>query len=515
MRRGRRGLLAASALLLVAVWLGPPRHVAADVGVTSGDWPTYGGGDARTFHGRTALDSTSVRTLAPAWFFQTGDAVTAQPTVVGGTVYVGSWDGWFYAIDAATGRLRWKHQLDRQPAVSPVPGHHGPGDITSDGGMVTSAATFIARAPCRVQGGTADAVVFGGGYTLYSLRASDGRECWKRAYPGTGVNGAADPNRDGTRIFSTPAVVGGTVLFSPDADGSKGYRGYLVGADLSSGQPRWVTELDVDTGGRILDDGCGNVWASPTIVPSHGVEVIGVADCNYRGTAPNNERVLAVDIATGRIVWRFVPPRLDPGHGGSDPPCDWDFGATANYDPVGDARGPFLGVAGKDGTYYRLDLAGHLVWSTNVVFGGFAGGFIASTAYDRGAGRVYGATALGDFGRFEAAGALGCKPVTNPRDQLVQEPSVHAFVAAGGAVAWQGRLSQSFAPTTTAGGLVFVCDGLPPGRLDIRDSATGTVLNTVPLPANCDSGAVPWGNALILGVGSSEQWSPSNSATGS
>ena len=31
-----------------------------------------------------------------------GDAVTATPTVVGGTVYVGSWDGNFYALDLKT-----------------------------------------------------------------------------------------------------------------------------------------------------------------------------------------------------------------------------------------------------------------------------------------------------------------------------------------------------------------------------------------------------------------------------
>ena len=74
----------------------------------------------------------------------------------------------------------------------------------------------------------------------------------------------------------------------------------------------------------------------------------------------------------------------------------------------------FLGAGGKDGTYYSLDPAtGHLRWATNVVFGGFSGGFIATTAYD--GQRVYGATALGDFGRFEKDPQILCDP-SNPRD---------------------------------------------------------------------------------------------------
>src|SRR5205823_5280135 len=83
------------------------------------------------------------------------------------------------------------------------------------------------------------------------------------------------------------------------------------------------------------------------------------------------ERVLAVNINDGTIRWTFTPPRLLQ----DDPACDWDFGATANLGT--DSRGAptFLGVAGKDGTYYSLDPAtGTLRWQHNVVFGGFAGG---------------------------------------------------------------------------------------------------------------------------------------------
>ena len=96
-----------------------PRTIGAS------DWPTYGHDAQHSFAGVTSITPASAPTLAQAWFFPTGDAVTADPIVVGDTVYVGSWDGYFYAIDRATGSLRWKYQLKQQPAINPSPGNSG------------------------------------------------------------------------------------------------------------------------------------------------------------------------------------------------------------------------------------------------------------------------------------------------------------------------------------------------------------------------------------------------------
>ena len=86
------------------------------------DWPTYG----QTPSTRSSVAPRSRRprqqTLKEAWEFPTGDAVTATPTVVDGTVYVGSWDTKFYAINLATGKLDWAYQLDQQHGVTPYPG---------------------------------------------------------------------------------------------------------------------------------------------------------------------------------------------------------------------------------------------------------------------------------------------------------------------------------------------------------------------------------------------------------
>jgi polyvinyl alcohol dehydrogenase (cytochrome) len=451
------------------------------------DWPTYGHDAQRTFHGVTTLKPTDAPTLLRAWFFPTDDAVTANPIAVQDTVYVGSWDGNFYAINRATGQLRWKFAIKRQNAVSPVPGQSR--DITSDGGLITSSAWFEPAAGHRP-----NLVIFGGGYTLYALNAATGAVFWSHDYPGLPEK-PADPDRDEARIFSSPAVVGNRVLFGVSSDGQNHHRGYVVGADLDTGQAAWKFETDVDPKtGVPRNDGCGGVWSSPSILPTSGLMVFDVGDCDFVDTPPYDEAVLALHIADGKPAWVFHPPRPDPH-------CDWDFGASANTGIDATGAPAFLGVGGKDGTYYSLDpTKGTMRWQRNVVFGGFAGGFIGTTAFD--GNRVYGATALGDFGRFEGFGAAGCQ-LGNVRDLPLQEPSLHAIDASTGRVVWQQPLSQSFGPTTTAGGMVFMATGITP-LVKIHDANTGLLLGALPLIGESDSGVVVAGNALFVGTGSSE-----------
>jgi polyvinyl alcohol dehydrogenase (cytochrome) len=452
------------------------------------DWASYGHDSQHTFQGTTTLSTASVGTLVPAWFFPTGLAVTATPTVVDGVVYVGSWDGFFYALDLGTGRLRWKFQVAAQPAVSPPP--TGPPDPGSDGGIIVSSAWFE---PANKH--HPDLVIFGGGYTLYALNARTGTLFWKHDYTGR-PELPPDPSRDETRMFSSPVVANDRVLFGVTTDGQNGRRGYIAAANVNTGAPIWRFETDVDTSGVVQNDGCGGVWSSGTVLAAHQLVVFDVADCNFTDTGAYSEAVLALHIDNGRIAWSFRPPRRDDG-------CDFDFGASPNAGRLPDGA-PFLGVGGKDGTYYSLDPAtGKPIWSTNVVFGGFTGGFIGTTAFD--GERVYGSTAIGDFGRFETNGPGVCDP-TNPTDTKMQQPTVHAFNAATGAITYQNNGGASFAPTTIANGMTFNCLALA-STLNVRNATTGNLLRALPLDQPCWSGVATISNALVFGTGAS--FSPS------
>ncbi|MDP9334200.1 MAG: PQQ-binding-like beta-propeller repeat protein [Actinomycetota bacterium] len=442
------------------------------------DWPTYGHDAQHTFHGRTTLTARTASTLARAWFFPTGLAVTATPTVVAGTVYVGSWDGYLYAIAFHAGKLRWKYRLAAQPAVSPQPG--GPPDLGSDGGIVTSSAWFE---PGNVA--HPDLVLFGGGYTLYALDATTGNLFWKHDYTGR-PDLPADPVHDDARIFSSPVVVDDKAVVGLSVDGRRGRRGYIVAADVQTGEPVWTRETDVDASGTVLNDGCGSVWSSGTVLPALGLVVFDVADCHGSNSGLLTEGVVALRIVDGTIAWLFQPPRRNDG-------CDMDFGATANAGVSDRGVARFLGVGGKDGTYYSLDPAtGAVRWNTNVVFGGSAGGFIATSAYD--GRRVYGSTALGDFDGPCAPG--------DPRDTQFQDPTVHVFAARTGKVVFQDSGSASFGPTTVARGLTFNCPALK-AVLNVRTTTTGAKVAQVELPALCWSGVATVGDALVLGTGAS------------
>ncbi len=491
-------VLAVAGAALGANGAGLPPSPAAPVGaspaVGSWDWPSFGHDAQHTFHGRTTLTEATAPTLQKAWFLPTGDAVTATPTVVGGTVYVGSWDDSFYAVNLRTGALRWKVRLHRQDAITPYPGQD-PRDGASDGGLVTSSAWFQPAAGSRPA-----LVIFAGGYTLYALEAATGAVYWEHDYPG--VPGPPDPDHDSTRIFSSPIVVGDKVIVGVDQDGQPHSGGYIVAASLQTGAPVWKFQTDVPTVGshRVLDDSCGSVWSSGTVLPDLGLVVFGTADCNFLGSAPYADAVVALHVGDGTLAWEFHPP--------ANPlPCDQDFGASANAGVSASGVTVFLGVGAKNGTYYSLDpRTGRLRWATNVVFGGTSGGFIGSSAYD---GRfVVGATALGDF----LPSTHGVRPVCDPpdpRDTESQEPSVHAFDARTGTVAWEADHGASFSATTIAGGMMINGVALAASAIQVRDVATGRIVASIALPQFCWSGIATVGDALVFGVGTTFADKPS------
>jgi polyvinyl alcohol dehydrogenase (cytochrome) len=364
-----------------------------------GNWPKYG----RTLHNTfsrlvSPITARTVAALVPAWTFPTGDAVTASPAVVDGVVYVGAWDGFFYALDAQTGALQWQFQVDCQQTVRPLPPHClAPGQpppprFDTDGGLITSSAAV-----------RASRVYVAAGKTVYALRAADGALLWKTIICGNPLAPDCEQDvNDPTRIFSSPALFGGLLFVGHTNEGAEGYTGGIEALDVANGRVRWRFHTDpvldahgtpILTGEGLPEApylrGCGGVWSSAAVDAWHQQVIFGVADCNSDATPPYHESVLALDLATGRFRWAFRPRDTDR--------CDFDFGASANILHIGGRR--YVGIGGKDGTYYVLraaprTTAGELRWSTRVVFGGRAGGFIGSTAFD--GRRIYGGTGYGD-----------------------------------------------------------------------------------------------------------------------
>lgn len=65
---------------------------------------------------------SDVSRLAPRWVFTTDGNVTTTPAVVDGIVYVPDYGGSLWAINAATGKVAWKHKISEYSGI--------PGDVS-------------------------------------------------------------------------------------------------------------------------------------------------------------------------------------------------------------------------------------------------------------------------------------------------------------------------------------------------------------------------------------------------
>lgn len=153
----------------------------------------FGSGDGNVY----ALDAASG---ALKWKVQTGDVVHASPAVADGLVFVGSWDSYFYALDAKTGAQRWRFKTGEDAVI------HNQVGIQSSAAVVDGIVYF----GCRDS-------------KFYAVDAKSGQQVW------------AFDNK-GSWVITSPAVRGGRVYFATSDTG------LLHVLDAKSGAP--VTKLD-------------------------------------------------------------------------------------------------------------------------------------------------------------------------------------------------------------------------------------------------------------------------------
>lgn len=472
----------------------------------------------------TEITPTNTFSLLPAWGLPTSDNVSATPVVVDGVLYVGSWAGIFYAVDAQTGKLLWTFSADDAHRVA-------------FGRIVGTAAVDSLTVPGV---GPVPVVVFGGGATLYALAPG-------RTGPTLLASIDVDPRtpqkiQEDTEAGEVPQI---EILSSPVvghlADGDRVFVGMDVhnrsgvgrtgllafglrkndaGAEpyrfelLFKHDPETATALHSLTEGSGEGFGCGGVWSSPALdagaLNGEGVVVFGTSNCdNPEESAAageiGREAMIAINATTGEQRWRFQPrPPND---------VDDDFGSTPNMLPGG-----AVGIGGKDGWYYARDLlSGGKRWSTRAgqsgrINSGFAvGGFIGVPAVGQAKDPVTGVVRDVIF----AASALPT-PFKQPLDAggnpldltLLQDPgrlfSLHAIDAATGKILWRSPLAApAYGHVTYANGVVFasITFGF---RLQAFDAATGAPLWLMPTFGAPSSSPVPLGDTIYVGTGTRE-----------
>jgi len=191
------------------------------------------------------------------WTVKTGGKIFSSPVVLKNTVYVGSEDGYVYAIDATTGKESWKFKT--QGAVHSTPALHA-------GNLYVGS--------------------FDGSY--YCLNSKSGTEVWKfktggERWPGgKGYFGLKPDTMDMSDpwdyFLSSPVIVEGqegVTVFFGSSDGN------VYAVDGKTGMLRWKYHTD------------GIVHSSPAV--SEGVLYIGGWD-TY---------LYAINASTGKLLWKF------------------------------------------------------------------------------------------------------------------------------------------------------------------------------------------------------------------
>ena len=339
-------------------------------GPTNDTWPGWSPttSNARYQTGeRAGLNAAQVRHLKLKWALGFSGDITAfaAPTLVNGTLFVGSAGGMVQALDAKTGCTHWAFQAD------------GP----------------VRAAPLPVRNGSHYSLVFSDliGW-VYSIDAGTGKLLWKRRVE----------DHEATRLTGS-AVAVGDVVFIPAASWEETrsldpqyvcctFRGSLTALRARDGSMIWKT-YTVDPPKKTGTSSAGTaqwgpsgapIWSSPTVDTKRGLLYVATGD-NYSVPATStSDAVMALDIKTGRVVWSTQVTADDAytsacrTKGVNCPPTngpDYDFGSSALL--VHAPNGKEILVAGqKSGVVYAFDpdAKGKILWQTRVGKGGINGG---------------------------------------------------------------------------------------------------------------------------------------------
>ena len=494
-RFNRRAIIAIAAggLLLPLTVSGAARAVGGlpattPASCTDNGWTTFQHDQSHTGAASCgAISTANVSTLVPGWFFQTSNAVTAEPAVAGNTVYVGDGGGVFHAIDAATGKQTWQFDVTKYDSHS------------TSYGVITSSATYT-----DAIAGQPPAVIFGGGGSVFALNAKTGFLLWQ--------TDLAPLNKTGPdEVESSPVVVthgNGTsvVIVGLDTNESTdGVSGGLVALNAETGTPLWSFEPATGHIGGLPTgpgNGCNDVWSSPAVDPTRDLVFITTGNC------PDGHAALdAVTLSGGQLAWQFVEPPANHG-------TDDDFGSSPLLATLTTQNGPVPVVVegGKSGWIYVLnESSGHIVNSHEVAqpgqtgdaLAGAIGGFIGSMALapvnsDQ---VVFGNSAIPAPFSGEGITSSGVTPDTSLATDPTRASSLHAYDITTGKVLWQQPLSApSYAPVTATGGVVFA-PSTTGFSLAAYNAATGAPLWAFPLAASASSGVAVVGSSVFFGAG--------------
>jgi polyvinyl alcohol dehydrogenase (cytochrome) len=335
------------------------------------------------------LTATDVPRLKLKWAFAfPGDLQSyGQATLAGGRLYVGSWGGKVYSLDASTGCVHWFF----------------------DAGAGVRSAISIAEMNGRPVAFFGDMAA-----NVFALDAATGTQLWRVKVDEFPV----------ARVSGSPTFHNGR-LYVPLASGEEGaaavptyeccrFRGSIVALDAATGMRLWNTYMvdepkptKKNTAGAQLWGPSGvPVWATPAIDTRLNRLYITTGNNYSDPTTTLSDAFVALDLTSGKILWSRQMTTSDAYTAACRLPdktnCavsngpDLDFGASPILVTMGNGRRMLL-AGQKSGVVHALDpdAGGEVLWQTRIGRGGTMGGVQWGSATD--GTNIY--VALSDIGR--------------------------------------------------------------------------------------------------------------------
>jgi polyvinyl alcohol dehydrogenase (cytochrome) len=334
------------------------------------DWNGWGQdlGNSR-FQPHPGLAASDVPKLKLKWAFGfPGDTVAnAQPSVVGGRIFIGGITGNVYSLDASTGCIYWTYKA---------------------GGVVRNSVT-VGKIGSRY------ILYFGDSKaSAHAVDAETGKPIWKVKLEDFPM----------ARVTGTPAFYNGR-LYVPIADLEEPsamsaayecckYRGSLSALDGETGKVIWKSFTIADaakpyknssTGTQLYGPAGASVWASPTIDTKRKRVYVSTGNSFTNVDVDTTNAILAFDLDTGKLIWSHQVLEKDAftmacGQSGKancpeDKGPDFDFGTSPALRPIGVGKDVIV-VGQKSGIIWGFDPDnnGKVLWQTRIGNGGALGG---------------------------------------------------------------------------------------------------------------------------------------------
>ncbi|MGE3177335.1 MAG: PQQ-binding-like beta-propeller repeat protein [Vicinamibacterales bacterium] len=360
--------------------------------------------------GLTAADLPRLR-LKWAFGFPGASSAGTQPVVHAGRVYVGSVEGDVWALDARTGCVYWRLEVEAS---------------------IRSALLLDTRPDGTLVGYFGDQVA-----NVYAIDARAGKVLWK----------VKVDDHDRAAITAAPQLFGGR-LYVPVSSREESqvgnprypccrFRGSIVALDAATGRLAWKTFLIAEEPGPTVKNSIGTqlwgpsgaaVWTSPTIDPKRRRLYIGTSN-NYSVPATKtSDAVMALDLDKGAIAWTRQLQAGDIWNGscrsGSREPAvcpdadapDVDYSASPVL--VDRADGTRVLLAGNKGgviTAFDPDADGRVLWERKLFEWQWGGGFGIIWGMASDGERLYAANGAEIKGKPELTGGMAALEVANGR----------------------------------------------------------------------------------------------------